>query len=186
MLIDQQIADRIYERLKRHMKPRHYSAIRRRVQELLKEYRAACVLAVAWAGVDEAKGEWSLGKLSDAAFAYQHDRLNVPEGAWFHYLWLQEEIDRNDPERKPIRYGLVYWLDLLSDSITSGDPAGALEARHGLQTLKDNYYSTPPEPEAAETPLTKVRCKPFHHIHDGYPEHSVHVKAHERFFKSDN
>lgn len=176
---DQEVTDRIYERLKRYTTPRHYSAIRKRVQELLKEYPAACVLAVAWAGIEESKREWSLGKLSANAFSYLYDHLNVPDEAWFSYLWLQEEIDRNEPERKPIRYGLVYWLDLLSDSIDTGDSRRAQEARAGLKTLADNYYSTPVEPEAAVKP-EKIRCKPFHHVHDGYPEHSVHVKDHAR------
>jgi len=152
---DERITNEILRSLKeRGHDMQHYGAVRKRVRELLAEYKdevQVLLVSLELARRDGARFT-PYASLSPGSFAYISDQFDVPRGAWFWHLWLQEEIALDDRSRDTVRQGIAHWIDQWDDAQDSGNLALIDEAKRFLEKLWANFgpdsSNPPPAPGA--------------------------------------
>jgi hypothetical protein len=120
---------------------RHYGAVRKRVRDLLAEYNDEIEVLLVCLELAKRDRErftpW--GSLNAGSFAYISDQFNVPPGAFFWHLWLQEEIKLDQRPRDPVRRGLALWIDEWQDGLKAYDEARVRNAKMMLERLWSNF-----------------------------------------------
>ena len=123
----------LYERAKPHFggKYRDFPVLRRRVRDLIQEFKDPDMVAVVCAEIIETRrGAFSaLASLSFYHFVFVRDGLSYPPGAWHYARWLFDE------QNLKVYASIDHWLADWRDAVANGDMDKQLRAARMLKRL---------------------------------------------------